>query len=258
MTWNPSGRQPATCRPRASVRRNFSSSGPGSRRDRADPAIEQEPFAALVDAEPGNIAAWDRLAELALLAGRKTEAEDSRRRKAEFNDLGVRYKKLLDRDDRVDQALELARLAARLGRRAEARGWAAIAEGRPASGPLLTGADFAESPGSARKLEPLISDPLPARRLRSPGSTATHAGIPPRFVDAAESTGLRFVHDNGHRRGIRHRPKRCAAASRCSITTAMAGSTSTSSRAVHFRRPPPRQPRATVSSASRATAPSRT
>jgi tetratricopeptide (TPR) repeat protein len=165
-----------------------------------DPALEQRALVALVDIEPGNIGAWDRLAELALRAGRKSEAEECRRRKAESNDLRVRYKKLLDRDDRAAHARELAGLAERLGWRAEARGWTAIAEGRAATEPLLSEADLADRPGSTRKLDPLIADLVQGRRFRSPGSPSSQPGSVPRFVDAAAASGLRFVHDNGHRR----------------------------------------------------------
>jgi hypothetical protein len=165
-----------------------------------DGAMERQALTALVDAEPGNIGAWDRLAELAVLAGQKTEAEGFLKRQTEINDLRERYKKLIDRDDRANHAQELARLAERLGRRIEARGWAAIAEGRAGTVSLLSEADLASRGGSPGTLEPLIADLVPGRRPRSPGSAATVSRHSPWFVDDAQRAGLLFAHDNGHRR----------------------------------------------------------
>ncbi len=71
----------------------------GRRRDRA-----HGPRSRWSTVEPGKIGAWDRLAELALMAGSKDEAEGYHKRKAEINGVREQYKKLLDRDDRADHA----------------------------------------------------------------------------------------------------------------------------------------------------------
>jgi len=165
-----------------------------------DAALEGRALASLVETEPGNIGAWDRLAELALLAGRKTEAEGFHKRKAEFNGLREQYKRLLNRDDRAEHARELARLAARLGRSIEARGWTLIERGRAESESLLLDADrgyFAHPP--TEKLDTRLAGLLSRLKTNSPASPAVHSTGAPLFVDDAETAGLRFVHDNGHR-----------------------------------------------------------
>ncbi len=90
--------------------------------------------------EPGDTRAWDRLAELALEAGRRDEAGSFRGRKAEMSAIRERYITLNKRDDRAQHAGELARLATELGRKVEARGWTLIREGRAGREPLVPAA----------------------------------------------------------------------------------------------------------------------
>jgi enediyne biosynthesis protein E4 len=144
--------------------------------------------------DPGDTAAWDRLAELALSRGEIAEAERFRRRKAELMAMNAQYSKLIDRDDRAEKAGELASLAAGLGRRDEERGWLLVKEGRggresledektrPPDGSTLA-ALFAElrSAGPGRAIE----NPLAGEMI-------------PEFRDDAEVAGLRFIYDNGH------------------------------------------------------------
>ena len=160
-------------------------------------------LASLVNEEAGTFDAWDRLAELALLAGRKVEAEQFREKKAEFNALQQRYKKLLDRDDRATHAPELAAFLAQKTRygRIEARGWTLIAEGRAASGSLLSESNrtlVTDRPSEtlAAAIENLAHD----SKAASSGPPSTQIGRVPEFRDDAEAAGLRFVHDNGHSR----------------------------------------------------------
>jgi tetratricopeptide (TPR) repeat protein len=164
-----------------------------------DASLERESLLSLVALEPGNISAWDRLAELSMLAGRKTEAEEFHKKKEEFNRVREEYKQLIGRDDRAAHSQKLAHLAETLGRRIEARGWSLIAQGRAASEPLISPEDRALlSSRSGRMLGSVLADVLsisnsPAR----PGSTGRSRPAP-EFVDAAVSAGLQFVHDNGH------------------------------------------------------------
>jgi enediyne biosynthesis protein E4 len=168
---------------------------------RGDVELERSTLVALVSEEPGTFDAWDRLAELAVIAGRTTEAEEYRKKKAVFNEVRQRYKKLLDRDDRKAQARELARLAEQLGRRIEARGWTSIAEGRAATEPLKIDPD--RLPASGRPSETLaaaIRDLGLESKGESPRLESAQTGQVPEFRDDAEAAGLRFVHDNGHSR----------------------------------------------------------
>ena len=91
----------------------------------SDAAVERSILGTLVGVAPGTISAWDRLAELALKAGRAAEAQDFNKQTAAFNRIREEYKVLLDRDDRAQHSRELADLAGRLGRSIEAR------DGRP-------------------------------------------------------------------------------------------------------------------------------
>jgi thioredoxin-like negative regulator of GroEL len=166
--------------------------------------LERVSLRALVAEEPGNIAAWDRLAELSVLAGHKAEAEASHKKKEEFNRLREEYKSLIGRDDRAGHSGELAILAEKLGRRIEARGWSLIAAGRGGKEPLVSADDRARlAARSGRMLGLVLADVLSNRnRPASPASTG-HVRPAPEFVDAAQAAGFRFVHDNGH---IRRNP----------------------------------------------------
>ena len=104
-----------------------------------DSLREREALQALVDQDPGNIGAWDRLSEFAVKAGRMAEAAEYRKRKAERNTDRLRYKNLIERDDRAAHATELGQLAERLGRRLEARGWSLIRRGKAATERLTYG-----------------------------------------------------------------------------------------------------------------------
>ena len=166
-----------------------------------DVEIERSTLASLVSEEPGSFDAWDRLAELALQAGQKTEAEEFRKKKAEFNAVRQRYKKLLDRDDRAAQAHELAVLAEKLGRRTESRGWTLIAEGHAAIEPLIAAPN--RGPDSGRPAETLVTaigDLAPASKAEPPRSSSAQTSRVLEFRDDADTAGLRFVHDNGHSR----------------------------------------------------------
>jgi tetratricopeptide (TPR) repeat protein len=168
---------------------------------RGDVEIERSTLAALVTEQPGSFDAWDRLAEIALLADKKAEAEQFRTRKAELNAVQQRYKKLLDRDDRATHAGELSSLAERLGRRFESKGWNLIAEGRAASEPLFAEIDRNSNPSRrSDTLATVIGDLTQDSKPQSKKPVSPEIGRAPEFRDDAEMAGLRFVHDNGHSR----------------------------------------------------------
>jgi tetratricopeptide (TPR) repeat protein len=168
---------------------------------RGEAELERTSLLSLVGAEPGNINAWDRLAELALLAGQEPEAEAFRRKKSEFNDLREKYKRLLERDDRAQHAHELAQLAEKLGRLAEAKGWTQIAQDRAGTEPLFPAVDrTARAVVPSATLASTFAGIFANSKTGSSGPKATHQGQAPLFVDAARAAGLHFVHDNGHSR----------------------------------------------------------
>ena len=82
---------------------------------RGDLEVERQSLVALLAEEPGNTGAWARLAELAIAAGRATDAQAFRKKQAEASDLRERYIQLFMRDDRSQHADEMARLAQKLG-----------------------------------------------------------------------------------------------------------------------------------------------
>src|SRR5207237_6353563 len=82
---------------------------------RGDAATEQRALEQVVQAEPGDCAAWERLAVLATQAGRVEDACQLRRRKAAMDQARQRYKDLYHQNRFADDAPELARLAETLG-----------------------------------------------------------------------------------------------------------------------------------------------
>ncbi len=161
----------------------------------SDPKRERDSLRALVAEHPGDTAAWDRLAELALSGGDVGEAERLRRHKADLIDLTARYSKLIDRGDRIKKADELAMLAATLGRKEEARGWLFIRIGHGGR-EALAGQERGGSsrPTLAEALADVRLDrPAPSRAGDRPGLSTI-----PEFRDDAAAAGLRFVYDNGH------------------------------------------------------------
>ncbi len=94
---------------------------------RGDAASERQALERLIAADPGDGAALDRLAVLALRDGEADRAGELRRRKAQLDQLGLRYQKLFLRNQTVRDAEEMARLAEQLGHFFEAKAFWAVA-----------------------------------------------------------------------------------------------------------------------------------
>ena len=92
-----------------------------------DVAAELRELELLVDADPADTTALDRLAVLTQTAGQTALAVELRRKKEDVDRWRTRYLKLHDRKQPIRDAVELARLAEQLGRRFEARVFRAIA-----------------------------------------------------------------------------------------------------------------------------------
>ena len=92
-----------------------------------DVANERRELELLVAADPADVSALGRLAELAELERQPARAADFVRKKADVSRLRARYLKLHDRVQPIRDAAELARLAEQLGRRFEARVFLTIA-----------------------------------------------------------------------------------------------------------------------------------
>ena len=92
-----------------------------------DVARERRELELLVDADPADTKALDRLAVLAQTAGQNARAAELRRKNEDVDRWRTRYLKLHERKQPIRDAVELARLAEQLGRRFEARGFRTIA-----------------------------------------------------------------------------------------------------------------------------------
>jgi enediyne biosynthesis protein E4 len=122
----------------------------GSRQ--GDSAVERDELERLIAVDPADLPALTRLVELAEKDGQASRAAELLQHKAEVIRLEARYVKLHDRKQPVRHAVEMARLAEKLGRTFEARALLALA--------------VAENPDQAdlqQALERLI-------RSRSPGA----------------------------------------------------------------------------------------
>ena len=165
-----------------------------------DSKVERAALSALVDREPGDTAALDRLATLAGLDRDSAEITRLRSKKSEMLAARLRYKALLHGDS-IGDVGELARVAETLGRRIEARGWALIRDGKvgqpgPAR-PVLVPPEDAARPErrlAGMSLAELCKD---LRRANRDAGSAGLPGVAPRFGDGAGTAGLRFVQQNG-------------------------------------------------------------
>jgi thioredoxin-like negative regulator of GroEL len=86
----------------------------------ADPERERDALERLIAADPGDRAAYDRLAELADKRGQSLEAAELRRKRTENEQIMARYQKRYERNQPLRDAFEMARLAEQLGRWFEA------------------------------------------------------------------------------------------------------------------------------------------
>jgi tetratricopeptide (TPR) repeat protein len=92
-----------------------------------DLETERRELERLLVVDPSDVLAVERLAHLAEKAGEPARAAELRREKEEIARRLARYEKLSERKQPLRDAVEMARLAERLGRRFEARGFLTLA-----------------------------------------------------------------------------------------------------------------------------------
>jgi enediyne biosynthesis protein E4 len=165
-----------------------------------DLKVERAALFPLVEREPGDTVALDRLATLASLDHDSEEVVRLRSKKSEMLAARLRYKALLHGDSIGDPA-ELARVAETLGRRIEARGWALIRDGKvgapgPARPALVPPEDAAGPQGRLAGVS-LAERCKDLRRDNHHSESPASAGVAPLFGDGAGTAGLRFVQQNG-------------------------------------------------------------
>jgi tetratricopeptide (TPR) repeat protein len=165
-----------------------------------DLKVEQLALRSLVEREPGDTEAVDRLAVIAGLDQNTTEVARLRSKKSLLLAARLRYTTLLHGDSIGDPA-ELARLAETLGRRTEARGWDLIRDGKvgppgPSRPALVLPEDLASSEhqSAVNSLAELCKDLRREAHAKPPSGSPV---VVPRFIDLAAAAGLRFVHENG-------------------------------------------------------------
>jgi enediyne biosynthesis protein E4 len=94
---------------------------------RGDTEREKQALERLVETDPGDFTAQDRLAELLIAKNQPDRAQARRARKSEIERLRARYQKLHERHQPKRDAAEMARLAGFLGRQFEARAYLTVA-----------------------------------------------------------------------------------------------------------------------------------
>jgi tetratricopeptide (TPR) repeat protein len=122
-----------------------------------DLETEQRELERLVQADPADVSALTRLAELADKTGRVERREELRRQKNEIEQLRARYEQLYQRNQPFRDALEMARLATKLGLGFEAKAFLTVV--------------VAENPGRTDLRDELERLNRPTNADATPGST---------------------------------------------------------------------------------------
>ncbi len=172
--------------------------------------IERSTLEELLNEQPAEIPAIERLADIAAVEGDLKTVAALRRRKAEIEVVRERYRALMNLTELTPKAAECARAAEGLGRLFDARAWWRLAASRDPA---------AESEASAALARLRLEQPAPevhgqtladllaplAARAKTKTAVAGSLNVPV-FVDEAASRGLVFTFDNG-RSDLRQLPE---------------------------------------------------
>jgi tetratricopeptide (TPR) repeat protein len=164
-----------------------------------DPEAERRALQHVIDLNPADAAAIERLAALEHEGGRAEEAARLRQSLPAIDRQRKEYIRLLSSASPESHAAELARLAEQLGRRFDAARWSAIAGRASSPGASQTSTPTADNPGSAKAFKPTLADLLPDV-LKTTKDSSQPLAMPltvPRFTDDAQAAGLKFVQENG-------------------------------------------------------------
>jgi len=162
---------------------------------------ERQAHEELSTREPGNLRSLSRLADLAMLEGRVEEAARLRDRHAKLNRVRHDYQALIDSLN-PGNAQQAAEMAEELGRPVEALSlWSIVAQSEPGNREPLMARARIDARESSRRPGPTLRDLVAERDAsprRRPTTSAVATGLgPARFVDDAETSGLKFTFDNG-------------------------------------------------------------
>jgi predicted Zn-dependent protease len=97
-------------------------------RNRSDEKSEQRDLERLIDTNPADFEAMDRLIDLAVKHAQPERAMELRRLRSQIETLENRYLKLFERNQPLRDAAEMAQLAERIGRRFEAKAFRTVAD----------------------------------------------------------------------------------------------------------------------------------
>ncbi len=174
---------------------------------RQDLASEQLALAQLVEADPGDGASLDRLAELAVKEGKPAQAAELRQRKAGIDQLKNQYQELLLRDQPLRDAGKMAELAEKLGHWFEGKVFASVAlANEPGRDDLRAAIGRLESHGKSAATNGLtlaaaigsaLGDPPPPRISQAAPPTPEAGRDPILFDDDSARARLGHVFDNG-------------------------------------------------------------
>jgi thioredoxin-like negative regulator of GroEL len=174
---------------------------------RGDAASERRALEQLIAADPGDGAALDRLAELAVAEGRLDRAAELRSQKTTLDSTKSEYKDIFMRDQSVRDAAAMGRLAERLGRFFEARAFLSLAVAtkpnrddlRAALARLDHRSTAVGEPGQtlADLLAPELDAWVMPRPRPTPLPAPSDSGAPIQFQDDALRAGLVLAFENG-------------------------------------------------------------
>jgi tetratricopeptide (TPR) repeat protein len=173
---------------------------------RGDAHGERDALERLVELEPANISALERLAVLAIGVGDTERGDRFRRRKAELDHSQDRFERLFKEDSLATLTAEMARLAETLGYTFEAGALWTLAAWRSPTDHEASAAlarlerASVESAKSRRSLAELLTGllaPSAPPAASPPRTIARQVDAPPKFQDDATAAGLKFVFESG-------------------------------------------------------------
>ncbi len=166
-----------------------------------DERLERTSLEALLEVEPADTAALDRLTDIVARKGDVKTVAELRQRKAKIDAIRERHRALANLTDLSPKAAELARAAEALGRRFDARAWWRLAANLdPTAQPEADAAlkrikpeEPAAEPDGRMLAELLPGLPSPP----SPKAVPSGMVLIPEFADEAAARGLVFTFENG-------------------------------------------------------------
>jgi enediyne biosynthesis protein E4 len=168
-----------------------------------DKEAERASLVKRLELDPGDSAAYDRLADLAAQAGDSQRVADLRRRKAASDLARERVRAVMSEKDVRPHALEIAKNSELMGRWFDARAWWAVV-GRTDRSPEIdqhirvNDERLAQHDAVAGPASQSLAELLPGLKLLNRLNAASVVKLrAPRFSEQAKERGIDFVFENG-------------------------------------------------------------